>query len=60
MTRDFTVTLGLESGEEKIIEIKNNRTRLCRVPINERVTSVKFTPTRTFGADAKLFSFDLY
>jgi hypothetical protein len=60
MTRAFTLTLTLCDGTEHTIEVKNNRTRLCRVAINESVTAIKFTPTETFGADAKVFSFDLY
>ncbi|MBR2465435.1 MAG: FAD-dependent oxidoreductase [Clostridia bacterium] len=60
MTRDFELRLTLDDGSEEVIEIKNNRTRLCRVPIGKAVTRVKFTPKKSFGERVRVFSFELY
>ena len=60
MTRDFDVELTLADGTKKLIEVKNNRTRLCRVPVNEVVTAVRFTPRASFGENVRVFSFELY
>ena len=60
MTRDFLLTLTLADGSEETIEVKNNRARLCRVPLGKAVTKVKFTPTKSFGERVKVFSFELY
>ncbi len=60
LTRDYDITLTLADGSEKVLEIKNNRARFSKIPICERVLAVKFTPKLTFGADARVFSFELY
>ncbi len=60
MTRDFDVSLTLADGGEKLIEVKNNRTRLCKLDISAKVKAVKFTPKATFGDVARVFSFELY
>ncbi len=60
MTRDFDITLTLADDTQRVIEVKNNRTRLCKIAAEETVKAVRFTPKSTFGAKAKVFSFELY
>lgn len=60
MTRDFDLTLTLEDGSKRVIEVRNNRTRLCRVAIDEKVKAVRFTLVKAFGERANVFSFELF
>ena len=61
MTRDYDITLTLEDGSVETVKIRNNRSRFVKLPMEKTVTSVRFTPISTFGADrASVFTFELY
>ena len=61
MTRDYDITLTLEDGSVETLKLRNNRTRLVKLPLERTVKSVRFTVLSTFGAEAaRVFTFELY
>jgi hypothetical protein len=60
MTRDFRLTLTLAGGEQKTLEIRDNRQRLVYVDIKAGIKALRFEPLSAWGnPESHVFSFEI-
>lgn len=59
LLRDLDLVCVRPDGTERVIEVRDNRKRLVRLPVGERLTAVRLVLRRTWGAaQCNVFAFE--